>query len=513
MIKKVDVAVIGAGHAGLNAIKEVRKVTQNFVLINGGGLGTTCARIGCMPSKIAIHLAEIFDQCRSLERYGITGADALQLDQPAALEHIRELRDTFVDLVLANTTDEMGEELIEGYAHFLGPNTLQVGDQTFETRAVVIATGAHSIVPPQWQAQFGERILTVETLFEQERLPASVAVIGLGPIGLEMGQVLSRLGVQVTGIESGTTIARVPDPAVNQAAVDALRREFPVWLGDQAQVEPQGDQVAVRAGPHQVVVGRVFLALGRRPNLDQIGLPQTGCALDSRGVPLHDPQTLRVGRLPIYLAGDATGGGANLQVAAEQGRIAGYNACHRTPIRLGIKTPMSIVFSEPNIAWVGPPWSALDQTRLVVGQQRFGPVGRAMIMRPEPRTAAGLRRAPDRSGPGWCHGRTPVRAPGPPARLGGAAGAYGRAYAPDALLPSGHRRGLAGCPERPGPAAEDFPGKVIHAGSPDDLARQKSQGGLAGPATGLVTQASTRQANRSLPWHPLRPPSVPVAHR
>ena len=381
MNRSVDVAVIGAGHAGLNAIKEIRKVTDNYVLINGGDLGTTCARIGCMPSKVAVHLAEAYQLRNRFERIGIQGAEHLQLDHAAALEHVRDLRDTFVDLVLANTTDEMKEhELIKGYAEFISPNVIRIGNQTIHAHATIIATGARSCVPSQWQERFGDGILTVENLFEQERLPKSVAVLGLGPIGIEMGQALRRLGVEVTGVEQGTTISRIQDPAVNQEAIRILEREFPLWLGEKAEIEREGDGFRVRSGDREVLVEKLFVATGRRPNLDRMNIKRLGASLDEQGVPHHDPETLQVGRLPIYLAGDATGGIANLQRAADQGRIAGYNAARGFAERFNQKTPMAIVFCEPNIACVGAEWSNLDESRTAVAQIRFGPVGRALIM-------------------------------------------------------------------------------------------------------------------------------------
>ncbi len=376
-----DVAIIGAGHAGLNAVKEVRKLTDNWVLINGGPLGTTCARIGCMPSKVAIHLAERFQSRQRFERYGIHGADALALDQASALEHVRDLRDTFVDLVLANTTDEMDDEhLLEGYAEFLDANRLRVGDREIRADSIIIATGAKSVVPSPWREQFGDGILTVDTLFEQESLPKSVAVIGLGPIGVEMGQAMHRLGVAVTGIDHGERLSRIADPEVNRAAIDILQREFPVWLGHESRIEPCEAGFRVHSGDRVTEVEKLFVAVGRHPHLGPLHPERLNVPLDPRGVPEYDPETLRIGRLPIYLTGDATGGIASLQMAAEQGRIAGYNAVHRKPRRLRRKTPMAILFTEPNIALVGQRWDALDHDRTAVALQRFGPVGRALIM-------------------------------------------------------------------------------------------------------------------------------------
>jgi len=381
MTKYVDVAVIGAGHAGLNAIKEIRQVTDDWVLINGGPLGTTCARIGCMPSKVAIHLAETYKMRDRLARYGVSGGDALALDRPAALEHVRDLRDTFVDLVLANTTDEMDEaHLIQDYAELLDAQRLRVGGHEITADAIIVATGARSVVPEVWRAEFPDGILTVDDLFEQEELPASVAVIGLGPIGLEIGQALHRLGVRVTGIDHGERIARLQDPAVNRAAVDIFSREFPLWLGHEPQVERYAGGFRACSGAREVVVDKLFLALGRHPNLARLRLERLGVPMGPHGVPSHDPQTLRVGRTSVYLAGDAAGGIANLQRAAAQGRVAGWNAVHRRKRRWEAHTPMAIIFSEPNIACVGLSWDDFDAGRMTVAEQRFGPVGRALIM-------------------------------------------------------------------------------------------------------------------------------------
>jgi len=381
MGRKVDVAVIGAGHAGLNAVKEIRKHTDNWVLVNGGPLGTTCARIGCMPSKVAIHLADTYQLRDRFERYGVAGGEQLRLDQASALEHLRDLRDTFVDLVLANTTDEMdAEHLLDGYAEFLNTNSIRVGDQEIEADAFVLATGARSVVPPQWEKPFADAVLTVDELFDLERLPTSVAVIGLGPIGVEIGQALHRLGIGVTGFDHGESIARISDPLVNRAAVDVLGREFPIWLGHEPEVTRDGNSFRVRSGEREVQVEKLFLALGRHPNLDRLKLKRLGVPLGPLGVPAHDPETLQVGKLPIYLAGDADGRIANLQRAAKQGRIAGHNAIHQRKQRYRQSTPMSIIFCEPNIAFVGKRWHELDPTRVAAAQQRFGPVGRAIIM-------------------------------------------------------------------------------------------------------------------------------------
>lgn len=117
-MRTVDIAIIGAGHAGLNAVKEAKRSGASYVLIEGGTLGTTCARVGCMPSKVIIELAH---------QYSYKDAAGTHADIPAIMEKVRDLRDIFTDLILANTTDNMlvGKDLIHGEARFLEPDRSQ----------------------------------------------------------------------------------------------------------------------------------------------------------------------------------------------------------------------------------------------------------------------------------------------------------------------------------------------------------------------------------------------------
>ena len=201
--RKVDVAVIGSGTAGLNAMAQVRRAGKSFVLINGGEPGTTCARVGCMPSKAMIQVAEDYHRRTHLGKYGIDGHQEMTLDIKEAMEHVQDLRDTFVDRVLGNSTDNMPADLfIQDYARFLEPTLLEVAGQHIRAERVVIATGSRPLVPQAWQV-FGERVLTTDDIFELEDLPASVAVIGLGTIGLELGQSLHRMGVEDPTVATG----------------------------------------------------------------------------------------------------------------------------------------------------------------------------------------------------------------------------------------------------------------------------------------------------------------------
>jgi dihydrolipoamide dehydrogenase len=377
--RQVDVAIIGSGTAGLNALSQVRRAGKSFVLINGGKPGTTCARVGCMPSKAMIQVAEDYHRRTHLGKFGVDGHEEMTLDLPEALEHVQDLRDTFVDRVLSNSTDDMGEEFLQEHARFIGPTLLEAGRQRIRARAVVIATGSRPLVPAAWEA-FGERILTTDTLFEQEDLPKSMAVIGLGTIGLELGQSLHRLGVQVTGFDQLGTIAGAQDPEVAGCAVQILSKEFPIHLGQAAAIAEEGEQLRVTGGPHSVLVDKVLCSIGRIPNVDNLGLDNLGVELDARGIPSHNRNTMQVGDLPVFIAGDVTAYRPILHEAGDEGKIAGFNAATGERAAFRRKTPLFINFCDPNICAVGARWNELNPEGTAIGQINFAPVGRALIM-------------------------------------------------------------------------------------------------------------------------------------
>ena len=379
MPREVDVAIIGAGSAGLFALSQVRKQTDNYVLIDGGELGTTCARIGCMPSKVLIQVAEDFHRRKIFEREGIEGAEALKVDIPEAMEHVQDLRDTFVDRTLGATDHLDPDHLLEAYAKFISEDTLEVNGEEIRAKKIIIATGSTPVIPAAWQA-CAEHILTTDEIFELEDLPASMAVVGLGSIGLEIGQALSRLGVEVTGIDQVKTVARLADPVVSDLAIDTISREFPLWLGAVANLEMQDDGIKVSCGDQSVVVEKVLASLGRKPNLDQLGLENLSIDLDDRGIPVYDPHTMQVGDASIFIAGDVNADRALLHEAGHEGRVAGYNAVHENITAFKRKTLLGITFCEPNIAIVGAQLDELNEAEIAIGEIQFGPVGRALIM-------------------------------------------------------------------------------------------------------------------------------------
>jgi dihydrolipoamide dehydrogenase len=376
MSDEYDVAVIGAGTAGLAALREIKKRTPNFLVINDGPYGTTCARVGCMPSKALIEAAKAFHRRHAFAEFGISGADALQVDMRAVLRRVRRLRDDFVRSTLA-ATDELGERSIAGRARLRAPGILTVADRTIHAKRIVIATGSRPVLPEPWRA-LGERLLTSETLFEQTDLPPRLAVIGLGPVGAELAQALARLGIEVTGFSADGGIGGLSDPEVIEAGLSIISADVPLHL--ESQVEPsmeEGDVRIRREGAPETRADKLLVAVGRHPNVEHLGLEALGVPLDERGLPPYDPSTLQVGDLPVFMAGDVNERRPLLHEAADDGYIAGRNAIASTPEAYERRAPLSIVFTDPEIAIVGSRFADLMRSEVLIGTARFERQGRA----------------------------------------------------------------------------------------------------------------------------------------
>lgn len=380
----VDVAVIGAGTAGLTARRAAEKAGASTLLIEDGPFGTTCARVGCMPSKLLIAAAEAAHHTRHAGVFGLR--TTLEVDGPAVLRRVQAERDRFVGFVV-RATERLADrgQVLRGRARFTGPGTLSVGDEIVRARSVVVATGSRPVIPEAWRPAL-PHVLTTDTLFELTDLPESVLVVGLGAIGLELGQALHRLGTRVTLLGRSGSLGGLQDPEVRRVAVEVLSRELdlhPVAEVEELVVDDSGVRVAFRAGGelHRGTWSKVLLAAGRHPNLAGLDLELAGVQLDERGAPRVDPHTQQVADGPVFLAGDVTGDRALLHEAADEGHVAGANAARFPDVRWhSRREPLSIVFTAPQLAVVGRPWTDLAHCDCATGAIDYGDQGRARVM-------------------------------------------------------------------------------------------------------------------------------------
>lgn len=377
MTRNVDVAIIGAGSAGLSALSQVRKVTGNFILVNAGPYGTSCARVACMPTKVLIEAANACHGRRLLDDLGVEGVERLRVKREKIFERVMGMRDGFVNGT-KRTTDQLGDRKISGRARFRDPGTIEVGGETITAGRTIIATGSSPIFPGAWK-MFGDRILTTDDLFYQADLPDAMAVIGLGPAGLELAQALSRIGIRVTAIDEKRFIGGLTDPDVNDSAVEAAAREMEMHLGSRAELSGAGSKLKISAAGSEAVVDKVLLAMGRRPNIADLGLENLGVELDEHGMPPFNPESLQIADLPVFIAGDANNHLPLLHEAIDEGHIAGYNAVHDAVHCFKRRIPLAVAFSDPNIVRVGKGYAELDRKTTVTGSFDFGRQSRARM--------------------------------------------------------------------------------------------------------------------------------------
>ena len=386
--REVDVAVIGAGTAGMVAYQRARRATDRIVLIEGDQYGTTCARVGCMPSKLLIAAAERAHQVRQAEAFGVLPGD-VRIDGPAVMARVREERDRFVAPVVRSMESLPQEHRLMGHARFVDSHRLVVGDHTEVTAGrIVIATGSRPNIPGILK-EAKDRLVVNDDVFDWRDLPSSVAVFGPGVIGVELGQALSRLGVKVRmfGVSGG--IGGIQDEKVREYALDTFREEFAISpKADTRRVEriEEGVRISWSEGgeEHQQTFDYLLAATGRRPNIDHLDIQNAGIELDERGMPEFDPFTLRCGDSHIFIAGDVNNDRPLLHEAADEGRIAGDNAGAWPEVRTGLrKTPMAVVFTEPQIASVGLNIHQVDercQGCFAVGEVSFEDQGRSKVI-------------------------------------------------------------------------------------------------------------------------------------
>lgn len=379
----LDVAIIGAGTAGLSARAEVAKLTDRYRVFDPGPYGTTCARSACMPSKAFLQSAHDIHRRAAFDDLGIVGADGLRIDGARVLSQTRKLRDGLVEGVIEGMSPWRRTHLVPHAPVFQGDGTLHAGGARFAPRATVIATGSRPVVPKGWREKFGARVLTSDEIFERRTLPGRVAVIGLGPVGLELGQALARLGVEVTGFDPSATIGGLEDPRLQPRLRQAIAAEMTVIEAQANPVEGHDGAIGVQWDDGRIEVDCLLVAMGRTPNLSDLGLNEIGVDLDDGGAPELRPGQINLPGTRLYFAGDVGRGPALLHEAADEGRLAGYFAARDMDAGIRRRTPLRIVFCEPQIAVVGAPWHDLQDRgdAVVVGEAAFDQAGRTRLQR------------------------------------------------------------------------------------------------------------------------------------
>ena len=390
-----DVVVIGGGTAGMGAFRNALMHTDNVYLIESHTYGTTCARVGCMPSKLLIAAAEARHHALHTDPFGIhLDKDSVRVDGHQVMQRVKAERDRFVGFVVEDVEAWPSEKRIMGAARFIDEHTVQIDDHT-QIRAdrIVIATGSRPLILPQWREAAGDRLIVNDDVFSWDTLPESVAVFGPGVIGLELGQALHRLGVKVEIFGLSGSLAGISDPEILAEAKAVFGAELTLHLDADTQItrNEAGDIVinwhGREKGDSGVFTAQYLLAAaGRIPNTDNIGLENLDIKRDTRGVPVAHPLTMQTSIPHIFIAGDASNQLPLLHEASDQGKIAGDNAGRYPHIENGLRRSLiGVVFTDPQIATVGMKYAQMRERYknpecVAIGEVSFRNQGRSRVM-------------------------------------------------------------------------------------------------------------------------------------
>ncbi|MEC7760303.1 MAG: dihydrolipoyl dehydrogenase [Pseudomonadota bacterium] len=348
-----DVAVIGAGTAGIAAERNARAQGAKTLLIDPEFAGTVCATVGCMPSKLLIAAAHRAHDARTASVFGLS--TTVEVDGKAVMARVRAERDRFAQATRAGFDDLPEGTCIKGRARFTSPTELVLDDgRTVSASAIVIATGSDPMVPPPYRDLGEDRLLTNRNVFEQADLPESLAVIGAGAIGVELAQAFARLGVRVAIFDQAETVAGARCDRIQAALTEELTKDLDLHLGVSPEPEAVAGGVRITWEGGAQVFERVLVATGRPPSIDGLGLEETGLTLDDQGMPKVDPETLQCGDAPIFMAGDANAARPVLHEASTEGSVAGRNAATYPALTKAERSPsFTITFTDPPLASVG----------------------------------------------------------------------------------------------------------------------------------------------------------------
>lgn len=387
MTEEFDLLVLGAGSAGYSAARVASTQLRSRVgIVDKGPLGGLCILAGCMPSKALIQTAHVADLIRKAATFGLD-ATLNGVDFPA----VQARKQCFVDEFAMDRAEGLqalpNTELILGEASFVDANTVKVGDRLVTAPKIILAVGSAPLQP----AVPGLReigYLDSDSALVLKQLPSSLAIIGGGIIAMELGQFFARMGVHVTLLEVSPRLLSREDPDVADVITECMRRDGLIVRTQVKVIEArkEGTQKALKLlhvddGEEWIQAEEILVAIGREPNVRELGLERVGVQMQGRRLVLD--RCLYTTNPNILAAGDVTGGSYLVHVAVAEGELAARNAllgC--TPALIPEYLYISAAFTDPNIARVG---LSEEQARalgreVLVGRYQFREHGKAEIL-------------------------------------------------------------------------------------------------------------------------------------
>jgi len=358
--KKFDynVAVIGAGSAGLVAAYISAAIKAKVVLIEKDKMGGDCLNTGCVPSKALIRSSKMLSYAKRHQEFGFNNA-SVDFDFKTVMERVSQVIKKVEPHDSIERYQELGVECLQGDATIVDPYRIKVNDQVITTKNIIVASGARPFVPPIPGLDQIE-YLTSDNLWSIRELPKRIIILGGGPIGCEMAQSFARFGAEVSQVEMLPRILIREDPEVSEMVVEKFKEEgVHVLTGYKAKefvVEGEEKILICEHGNENVRIpfDQVIVAVGRRANISGFGLEELGVEIAKNGTIAHDPY-LTTNFPNIFVCGDVAGPYQFTHTAAHQAWYAAVNALFRPfkKFKADYRVIPWCTFTDPEVARVG----------------------------------------------------------------------------------------------------------------------------------------------------------------
>jgi len=346
--REFDLVIVGAGSGGLTAAGFAAQLGAKVALVEKNRIGGDCTWTGCVPSKALLKAAKVAHEIRTASRFGIN-ANPPVIEMANVRAYLRQAIEQVYQFESPEELQKQGIEVIQGAGHFIDAQTIRVGEQLVRGRAFLITTGARPRIP-SIEGLKDVPFLTYEQIFDNDRLPRSMIVIGGGPIGMEMAQAYQRLGADVSLVADRLL------PKDEQEAREVMRRVFEregvrfVW-GRAKSARKQDDEIVVATDGKEVRGDLLLIAAGRQPAVAGLDLERVGVACSEKGISVDS--RLRTNVKHIYAAGDVTGGYQFTHFAGWQAFQATRNALLPGSSSGLIDLVPWVTFTDPEVAHAG----------------------------------------------------------------------------------------------------------------------------------------------------------------
>lgn len=385
MPKLFDAIIIGAGQAGPPLAVKLANNGMKVALIERNLFGGTCVNTGCIPTKALIASAHAAHAAKRTNDFGIGINGSIQVD----MKKIKARKDTIVlryrngvEKWLKNTPNC---SLYQGHARFVNPNTISVNDELLQAEKIFINVGARAFAPPMPGIE-KIKYFTNSTAMDIDFIPEHLIIVGGSYIGLEFAQMYRRFGANVTIIEKAPRLIAKEDPDISDAIKEILEQEgIKIKLNAECiSFDTHDENVIVKticSEPEKQVSGsHVLLAIGRKPNTDDLGLEKAGVLMDERGYIKVDDQ-LRTNVINIWALGECNGKGAFTHTAYNDYEIVAANLIDQIPRRVSDRILTYALFIDPPLGRAGVTEEEVRQSgkTALIGKRNMDQVKRAVI--------------------------------------------------------------------------------------------------------------------------------------